>query len=106
MTFPTPDDLAGAPLWENYILAQATTASLGLVPRNAVALGVTVDGSKVGLRCQLSEVSEADVEDLEEIADELDILVGGHIEIDWSYEVLPRPKISPFDGVRWIYAGR
>ena len=42
-TLPTPQNLEGTPLWENYVVAQLTQAALGLVPGNALALGVEVD---------------------------------------------------------------
>ncbi|MFC5290561.1 hypothetical protein ACFPM7_26200 [Actinokineospora guangxiensis] len=44
MTTPTPDDPAGAPVWENYIVAQLAQAALGAIPRNAPLLGVSADG--------------------------------------------------------------
>ena len=106
MTLPTPEDPRGAPVWENYLVAQLTHAALGLLPRRAVALGVEVNNYDVTVHCQLSSVTVADQEDLTEIASELATLVGDDVHVRIAYDVRQRPIISPHDGVRWIYAAR
>ncbi|GAB2478471.1 hypothetical protein GCM10027063_19920 [Promicromonospora xylanilytica] len=106
MTLPTPEDLGNAPVWENYIIAQTTQASLGLVPRGALALGVAVDGLNVTLTCQLREIGDADTEDLEEIAQELSMLLGEHVSVTIAQEVHDRPTITPHDAVAWTFVAR
>ena len=80
MMLPSPDNPQNAPVWENYIVAQAVQASLGLVPLHAVAIGVEVDDVRVWLRSQLAEVSEQDVVDLEDIRGNLQDLVANDVE--------------------------
>lgn len=45
VSLPTPEDPGRSPVWENYVVAQATQASLGLLPRSALAVGVSVAGT-------------------------------------------------------------
>ena len=106
MTLPTPDDLGAAPLWENYVIAQLTQASLGLVPLNALALGVVVDGLDVTVTCQLGALSDTDLDDLREIAEELTSLVGEHVHVTSTHEVREEPAITPHDAATWIYVAR
>ncbi|THV36474.1 hypothetical protein [Glycomyces buryatensis] len=103
---PTPEDLGAAPLWENYIIAQATQASLGLIPRNALALGVTVDGLDVTVTCQLQAITRADKEDLREIAQELTLLLGAHVNVTSAHHILESPVITPHDAASWIFVAR
>jgi hypothetical protein len=49
LKLPTPDDPAEAPVWDNYVLAQVVQASLGLIPRTALAFGVAMQGADVRL---------------------------------------------------------
>lgn len=106
MTLPTPEDLGNAPVWENYVIAQTTQASLGLIPQGALAFGVAVDGLDVTLTCQLREISDADTEDLGEIAQELSILLGEHVNITVAQEVHDMPTITPHDAVAWTFIAR
>lgn len=103
---PTPDDLGRAPAWENYVIAQLTQAALGMIPRNAVALGVEVDRNNVTLRCQLRELTDQDVEDLTEIVDELVTLVGDKVRVRWLHEIRDEPLITPRDQTTWTFAAR
>lgn len=106
MTLPAPEDLGNAPVWENYIVAQTTQASLGLVPQGALAFGVAVDGLNVTLTCQLREIDDADTEDLEEIAQELSMLLGEHVSVTIAQEVHDTPTITPHDTVAWTFVTR
>ena len=106
MTLPTPDDLGSAPPWENYIIAQTAQASLGLIPHDALALGVAVDGLSVTLTCQLQEIRDASTEDLEEIAHELAQLLGEHVTVAIAQEVHDTPTITPHDTVAWTFIAR
>ena len=103
---PTPEDPKQAPVWENYIVAQAAQASLGLIPEHALAVGVSVDQLNVQLRFQLSEISEIDQTDIDDIVSELQILVGGDVCVDAVHQVMPNFIISPFERVRWFFLAR
>lgn len=104
--FPAPDDLRAAPLWENYVVAQMTQASLGLIPLNTLALGVVVDGLDVTVTCQLGTFGDTDLDDLHEITEELATLVGGHVHVTSTHEVRDEPAITPHDAATWIYVAR
>jgi hypothetical protein len=106
MTLPTPEDPANAAVWENYVISQVTQASLGIIPRNAMALGVEVRGYAVTLRCQLRVIGDEDEADLDDIVSDLEALVGDKIHVSRSYEICSEPKISPHDGVCWTYVVR
>ena len=106
MKFPNPDDLGDAPIWENYVVAQAVQASLGLIPGSAQALGVQVHGRRVRLHVQLSEASDQASEDIDDIVDDLRSLLGNGVEVDAVQEVVDVRKISPHDGIRWTFLAR
>ena len=106
MKFPTPEDPASAPVWDNYIVAQTTQASLGLIPEHALAMGVEVAGRRVCLRFQLSNATEGDLQDIADIVDEMQDLVGDHVQVESVYEVRMTVDISPLDGVYWVFLAR
>ena len=106
MRFPTPSDPAHAPVWENYITAQATQASLGQIPAHALAVGVQVDGVQVRLRFQMSECTDDDQDDIDSIVSELEALVGQDVHVGVFSEMRTDAVISPHDGVSWIFAVR
>ncbi|WP_152667298.1 hypothetical protein [Cellulomonas sp. FA1] len=106
MRFPTPTNPAQAPVWENYIVSQAVQATLGQIPVHALAVGVQVAGSQVSLRFQLSECSEADRTDMEDIVSELEALVGEDVRVRSVGEVRPERSITAADGLRWIFLAR
>lgn len=82
MRYPTPEDPGQSPVWENYIVAQAVQASLGQIPEHALAVSVEVAGARVRLRFQLSEATEDDVADMDDIVSELEGLVGPDVHVD------------------------
>jgi hypothetical protein len=106
MSLPTPDDPGRAPVWDNYVVAQAVQACLGLLPRSALAVGVRVAGTDVELRFQLRELTEADAVDIDDIVSELEVLTGEHVHVDKTYEIRAEPAISPDDQVCWIFLAR
>jgi hypothetical protein len=106
MTMPTPDDLGRAPLWENYVVAQAVQASLALIPTHAIAVGVAVAESAVAMRFQLTQLTEADRLDMDEILDDLDNLLGGVVHVQSEHAIVRARAIAPDDGVCWIYLAR
>ena len=57
---PTPDNLAGVPVWENVVAQQVLQASLGTIPKHTLAFGVVVEATRVTLHFQLTEVTDAD----------------------------------------------
>ena len=106
LKLPTPDDLGNAPVWENYITAQATQASLGQIPVHALAVGVQVDGVQVRLRFQLSECTDDDQADIDSIVSALEALVGQDVHVGVSSEIRTDAVISRHDGASWIFAVR
>lgn len=106
MSLPTPQNPGRAPIWENYVIAQTVEASRGQIPEHALAFGVEVDGPRLRLRFQLSEVTEDDEDDMRDIVSELEGLVGNDVEVESSYEVRDQREISPTDGVCWIFLAR
>lgn len=106
MTMPTPDDPANAPVWENYVVAQAVQASLRLIPRGTLAFGVEVDRENVRLQFQLAEVSDEDAADITDITEDLTSLLGGQVRVSSVHAVREQPELSPDDHVRWIFVAR
>jgi hypothetical protein len=106
MEFPTPADPANSPIWENYVVAQAAQAALGLIPVNAVAVGVQVDESDVRLVFRLRQESEQDAKDVEDVTAELEVLLGPDVRVHSKVEVQREPDLSPRDSVRWFFRVR
>lgn len=106
MKYPTPQDPGHAPIWENYVVAQAAQAALGRIPRSTLAFGVRQDGTDITLHFQLKSVSAQDLEDLDDIVWELESLVGQEVRVSREYEVLDVRSIIRRDGIRWIYLSR
>lgn len=106
MSLPSPKDIGQAPVWENYVIAQTVAASRGQIPAHALAFGIEVEGPRLRLRFQLSEVTEEDGDDMSDIVSELEGLLGNDVEVESSYEVVDRREISPIDGVSWIFLAR
>lgn len=106
MNFPRPDDPAGAPVWDNYIVAQAAGAASGLLPRHVLAFGVEVDRERIVLRYQLRRCTTSDAQDMDDILGEFEALVGPEVVVSSTHEVLETRRISPGDGVRWVFLAR
>jgi hypothetical protein len=106
MSMPTPEDPGRTPVWENYVISQTVAASRGQIPEHAIAFGVEVDGPRLRLLFQLSEVTDEDVADMSDIVSELEGLVGNDVEVESTYKVLEQREISPTDGVCWIFLAR
>ncbi len=103
---PTPTDPATAPVWENYVVAQATQAALRLIPAHAVALGVVVDGYDITLVCKMMDETAQDRDDLADVADYLTDLVSQPARVQVLVQPSPEPALNPSDGVRWFWAAR
>jgi hypothetical protein len=103
---PTPDDPRGAPVWDNYVVAQVVQASLGLIPEHALAVGVEVTGNEVCLRFQLTQAEEEDLAYIDDIVSEFEALVGDEVLVDRSYEIRSERRISPHDGICWVFLAR
>ena len=106
MILSTPENLGQAPLWENHIIAQAVQASLGLIPRNALAVGISVSGPVTEFFFQMSALTDDDEKDMNDIVDEFVMLVGDGVRAGKRHEVRTSRVISPFDGVCWIFLAR
>ena len=106
MDFPTHDDSKQAPVWENYVIAQATQASLRLIPADAHALGVEVEGHRVALVLQSSAQSPAAEQDMTDIVSELEVLLGPKVAVSHRWDIKDDCRLDPHDGVAWFYATR
>lgn len=106
MDFPAPEDPKAAPVWENYVIAQAAAASLGLIPSSAHALGVEVDGTRVILVLQAPGTSPEAEQDLTDIASELEALLGPDVNVSGRLDRQDACRLSPNDGVAWFFATR
>ncbi len=103
MSLPTVDDPGRAPVWENYLVAQAVQASLGLIPESTLAFGIEVSGSTVKLLFQIHEMSESTAADIEEIVSEMESLVGQEVYVHETHEIRSERSVSTDSKVRWIY---
>ncbi|MCA0331664.1 MAG: hypothetical protein LCI03_17420 [Actinobacteria bacterium] len=106
MRYPSPTDSAHAPVWGNYVVAQASQASLGIIPRSTLAFGVVVEETSVTLRFLLADCTPQDVEDMDDIVSELEALLGPDVLVTRSFDVRDHVDMSPHDRVRWVYAAR
>lgn len=106
MTLPTPQDMAQAPAWENYVMAQAVTAMLGKIPRPALTIGVQTRAEQVVLIFQLARLTDEARADIEEIVEDLEVLLGDEIEVSVRHEVVERPTVDPAERIGWIYRVR
>lgn len=104
--FPTPDDAKNAPAWENYAVAQAAAASLGLIPKYTLALGVDVDGTEITLVIQVPHDAPAEDEDIADIVSELSILLGPRVQVRSRMDRRDQCRLSPHDTTRWFFAAR
>jgi hypothetical protein len=104
MRFPRPDDLAEAPLWENYVVAQAASAALRLIPRYAYAVGVRVRGVDVCLVVQAPANAPERDEDIDGIVSNLQTLLGDAIGVTSRTDRADGPRLGLSDGVRWFFA--
>lgn len=85
------------------MVAQVVQASLGLIPKHAVAVGVRTTGRQVQIVFQMSRVRPADIEDISEIKSELEVLVGPDVDVTVSIDRSVRPDLSGKERVRWIF---
>ena len=104
MDFPSPDDPALAPVWENYVTAQGAQAALRKIPDYVYALGVQVDGNDVRLVVQQGPDAPSADERIDDTLDTLSDLLGPRVTVALRVDVRPRVALSPFDGVRWFFA--
>lgn len=106
MDFPSPDDPKHAPVWTNYVIAQATQASLRLIPADAHALGVEVAGSNVTVVLQAPVASQMADEDLTDIVSELEALLGPSVAVSRRVDIEVACNLNPHDEVAWFFASR
>ena len=106
MNWPSPTDLADAPPWRNYVVAQCAQAALGQLPRHVLAYGVSIDDTEIGLQFQLSEIAPDDRESIDEIVDDLETLMGPDVNVAVTRRRVGRPSINPRDGIDWVFIAR
>lgn len=105
-TYPSPCDSGTAPVWDNYVVAQVAQASLGSIPRSALAFGVMVSGLDVRLVFQLRVLDDEGQQDMQDIVSELEAYLGGDVRIESVHEIREWRSIDRRDGVRWVYLAR
>lgn len=106
MDFPAPDDPKQAPVWENYVIAQAAQASLRSIPSAAHALGVEVSGDRVVLVLQTPDASPAASDEMNDIVSELEALLGPEVSVFHRIDIQDECRLSSNDGVGWFFASR
>ena len=94
------------PMGLDQVVAQAAHASLRLIPTEALALGVSVDGARVHLVVQATNHEVVDSENVADILDELEALLGPDVEVSTRADVRHAVRLDPDDGVRWFFAAR
>ena len=67
--------------WTSYVIVQAARASVGLVGASVRAMGCVVRSDEVELHFAVVNATAAELEDIDEIAFELDVLLEGHTRI-------------------------
>ncbi|MCP4086192.1 MAG: hypothetical protein GY745_14225 [Actinomycetia bacterium] len=78
---PTPADM-GAVGWGNYLVAQVAQALVGEIGHDIVAVAVEWAQPAVRLHIALDRLDHAARENLDEIAAELDVVLGGNVPIE------------------------
>lgn len=106
MRFPAPEDPKQAPVWENYVVAQAAQASLRIIPAYAYAVGVEVERARVTLVVQAPRGSAAADEDIDDIVRDLEALLGPDVQVSARVDVTDGCRLRPDDGVVWFFAAR
>ena len=106
MKFPSPDDIAQAPVWENYVSAQLAQASLGLLPESLLALGADIDGPTIAVRAILSTESDEDRGDLDDIVDEFGMLLGEDVSLSLSKQIVGTVSPSVGGDTWWTFRAR
>ena len=114
--FFTPADMPDLSYWRDYICGQAVAASLGLIPVHALCMYVQFENKdrKLTLGYQLTEVTDEDMEDMEEIFDQFGEHTGGDLEnppftISWTHEIVekihagPRAEEIDWSKIRSVY---
>jgi hypothetical protein len=104
--FPTPDKPERAPVWENYVVAQAAHAALRLIPPYVYAMGVEVEGTSVTLVVQVPPTVPTTDQDIDDIVGELEVLLGREMNVANRVDSCDVYQLRPDDGVRWFYAAR
>lgn len=98
--------MAQAPAWDNYVVAQASAATLRQIPRTAAGIGVAIQREQVTLHFCLHSVDEETRCDMADIADDLGMLLGDGASVGVAYEITDDFRINPHDRIRWVFAER
>jgi hypothetical protein len=105
MNYPTSATLTPRD-WHNYLVAQLVGASLGYLPRHALAVGVEPGDEEITVHFQLTEITPQDEDDMAEIVAELSILLGDVVGIRRVTDVRSRSRTDPLGPIRWTYRTR
>ena len=104
MTAPRHRQLSDLDIWRSYLVAQLAHACLGLIPENALAIGVEVLGEGVLLRFVMTEMTDQTREDIDDILDAFGILVGPRVGIAVERSTTDgRSPIPNDDQTDWTY---
>jgi hypothetical protein len=101
--FPSPSNMGRAPLWMNYVTAQTSQAALGLIPRNALAVGVKIAETEIEVIFQMSKITKEDEEDISDVVDYLQMLLGFDVDVHKKCELRDQPDLPSSKEVSWIY---
>lgn len=103
MRFPTPDDMALAPAWENYLIAQFVQASIGQLSPRFVLCGLEVDGVVVTLHFRTDSETVGMPSEVQEIADEFLDLTGGVVQVQTKVRPWQAHDAGTDRHILWTY---
>jgi hypothetical protein len=108
MIMPTPGDMGLAPQWDNYLVAQAVQATLGLIPSSALGISISISDTDVKFEFQLAELSEGDETDIADIIDNFNMLIGFVVPVSSTTRLVPHRQVTPSRGSRerWVFSKR
>jgi len=91
LKYPSPADPAFAPVWENYINAQAVQACLGRIPNNCRSVVLYIHDLSIALQFDMREVDDRDRQDMQAIRAELSQLLKDQrlVEVSEAFDTRP-----------------
>jgi hypothetical protein len=101
MHYFTAEEVDRVPFWENYLVRQAIQASLGTIPRHALAVGLAIHDREVVFHFQLPYVSEEDEEDMKELLDNFETIVEQDVHTSRQIDIREERRLS--QSVAWIF---
>ncbi|GLW89524.1 hypothetical protein [Actinokineospora globicatena] len=103
MPVPSLDDMAGIPLWGNYLDVRLTEAVLGLIPGQVAAVGVRVGDTAAELNFQVFVEDAVVLEFTEVVVARFRDSVGPGVAVTVRREAVERVMLGARRDVRWVY---